>query len=145
MPYIYAAVLRMFGLSDIVSDIEQSLAYRPGPNREQAHHDVSVPRILFCFESINPLGVRTIIDTSTSSRPLVVHPLSHAWFTKPGILQQQLDTMLRIQARWNGVYIVSAGNKAPSNLYYPDGSFVSSAHLQPLVENQYVSAYEFTF
>lgn len=145
LPYLYTTVFQWLGFGDKIAEIEADLSYSPGPHREQRNLDQSIPRILFCFESVNPRGVRQIIDPKTSPRPLVVHPLSHAWFNEPTILHHQLDTMLRVQARWNNVFIVSAGNKAPSKLYAPDGSVVSSTDKKPLYSNEHIAAYHFQF
>ena len=145
LPTLAAVSLRALGLGSIVAELEATLDYRPGPSREQALVAVTTPRILFCFESVNPRGVRKIIDTKVIERPLVVHPLSHAWFDNPSILQSQLDTMLRVQARWNRVFIVSAGNKAPSAVYLPDGSMLQSSTKTPLHSNSHIDAYQFVF
>ena len=53
--------------------------------------------------------------------PFVAHPISHAWFHSSKILWQQQDVMLRIQARWQGIPIVSAGNMMQGKLYLPNG------------------------
>ena len=145
LPSLYATALRFLGFGAVIDEMEASLAFRPGPMNNQVDAENSVPRILFCFESVNPRGVRQLIDTSISDRPLIVHPLSHAWFNEPTILQQQLDIMLRIQARWNDVFIISAGNKAPSALYSPDGALLVSDAVTPLQHNTFIRAYKFSF
>ena len=145
MPQLYAMLFRGLGLGSHIAEIEQTLAYQPGPYHDQLQLDTSMPRILFCFASVNPRGVRQIIGTDMLSRPLVVHPISHAWFNEPTILHQQLDTMLRVQARWNQVFILSAGNQAPSKLYTPGGAVHSSEDMEAVYKNDFITAYHFSF
>jgi len=81
------------------------------------------PLVLFCFESINPLAVRTLLRTQDKAPLFIAHPVSHAWFHSSLLLGHQLDTILRIQAVWNGVAIVGAGNQAIGKTYLPNGIF----------------------
>jgi apolipoprotein N-acyltransferase len=53
--------------------------------------------------------------------PFIAHPTSHAWFHESKILWQQQDVMLKVQALWNDVAIVSAGNMAYGALYTKAG------------------------
>ncbi len=79
------------------------------------------PVVLFCFESINPTAVRSLLRQQNIKPPFVAHLVSHAWFNLPVLLTHQLDTILRVQAVWNNVTIISAGNKAIGKTYLPNG------------------------
>lgn len=122
MPYFYIATLSAFGMREAVIEINKKLAYRPGPFATQADLPELVPGILFCFESADPNGVRRLLKER--ELPFVAHPISHAWFHESKILWQQQDVMLKIQALWNDVPIVSAANMAKGALYTPDGKKV---------------------
>lgn len=122
MPYFYIATLSAFGMREAVIEINKKLAYRPGPFATQADLPELVPGILFCFESADPNGVRRLLKER--ELPFIAHPISHAWFHESKILWQQQDVMLKIQALWNDVPIVSAANMAKGALYTPDGKKV---------------------
>ena len=121
IPVLYATIFRALGYGEAVAGLQEKLGYVPGPYRDQSGLPDTAPRTIFCFESVSPRGVRTALAGSEQV-PFVYHPLSHARFNNARICWRSLDTMLRIQARWNQVPIVSSANRAPSNVYYPDGS-----------------------
>lgn len=83
--------------------------------------DYQGPLVLFCFESINPISIWSMLKNRRVQPPFVAHPVSQAWFHSTFLLTHQLDTMLRVQSVWNGVPIVSAGNRAVGKTYLPDG------------------------
>lgn len=120
LPALYTGALGAVGYGAVLQEIGREVNYVPGPQAAQRFAG-RTPGILFCFESVTPWGVRRILSGREEVPTFVAHPLSHAWFHSPTILWRQLDTMLRVQARWNQVPIVSAGNLAPSVVYYPDG------------------------
>jgi len=118
-PYFYSGALRLFGLGKAVDNLSHKISYRRGPLLQTADISDYLPGILFCFESIRPDGVRSL--AKERKLPFVAHPISHAWFHSSKILWQQQDVMLRIQARWQGIPIVSAGNMMQGKLYLPNG------------------------
>lgn len=115
--YFYAGVFRLLGYGAIVDIAKQEQSYRPGV--ALANDIVPVVPVLFCFESVNPQGVQSIMRITDV--PFIAHPISHAWFHQPHILWHQLDAALRIQAVWNQVPIISAANMAQSLVYLPNG------------------------
>jgi apolipoprotein N-acyltransferase len=117
IPYLYAGLLRLIGFGATIDALESSYTYYPGRTNQVT--DSVLPPILFCFESVNPLGVSQAIQNDDV--PFIAHPISHAWFNHPQLLQNQLTTLLRIQAVWNQVPIVSAANRGESAVYYPNG------------------------
>lgn len=125
-PWLYKKILQLFGQGDIVSYIERGRGYAVGDNTNQNNLPEAAPGILFCFESVDPLGVRTIAS-EREAVPFVAHIVSHAWFHEPQQLWQQLDAMLRVQAVWNDVYIVSAGNQVEGAVYTPFGTIENHA------------------
>jgi apolipoprotein N-acyltransferase len=133
MPTLYTLGLRLFGQGELVDRVSQELAYDVGPDISQADHAPSSPGILFCFESVSPWGVRTIIH-ERGSVPFVAHPVSHAWFNEPQVLWNQLERMLRVQAIWNQQYIVSAGNHVAGYLVTPTGAIV---YPEPVAQGEY--------
>ena len=121
VPYVTKLVTTLLANS-LTESLDNNLVYRRGPQASQAQFPAHVPAVLFCFESANPLAVFKL--TRERTVPFIAHPISHAMFSAPTQLWWQLDTMLRVQAVFNQVPIVSAGNEAASTLYQIDGSLV---------------------
>lgn len=119
MPTYTSFLLNAFGQSAVSDAISDRFNFAAGPLATQQHFAPDIPAVLFCFESVDPLGVARLLRERTV--PFVAHPLSHAWFHTPSTLRQQLDTMLMVQAIFNRVYIVSAGNNHAGALYTPQG------------------------
>jgi apolipoprotein N-acyltransferase len=112
VPWLYGSIFRLLGYGEVITDLKAHLYVR-GNDRHTQYP------VLFCFESVNPIGVK---KTITPGNSFVAHPISHAWFHEPTRLWAQLDTMLRVQARWSGVSIISAANVAPGKRYAGDGT-----------------------
>ncbi len=125
LPYFYSTALAVVGKSNVATILDKKLSYRPGPDRDQGQFSSEIPGVLFCFESADPLGVWRL--KSERDIPFVAHPISHAWFHESKILWQQLESMLRVQALWNNVEIVSAGNAARGFLYTRAGKKIHPA------------------
>lgn len=119
VPHLYGSILRALGFGPAVDAISLDSSYRPGPLLQNDTMPSYLPGILFCFESVRPTGVTSLVENR--ALPFVAHPISHGWFHTPKLLWQQLDVMLAIQARFSGVPIVSAGNMATGKLYLPNG------------------------
>jgi apolipoprotein N-acyltransferase len=126
-PVFFAGVLSLFGYGSELEEMMQGRNYIPGPRRAQVFPDTT-PRILFCFEGVTPWGVRRLLSTAETTVPFIAHPVSHAWFHDPETLWRQLDTMLRVQAFWNDIPVVSAGNQAPGKVYLPNGTIQNTAY-----------------
>ncbi len=120
MPTLYMKVLKLFGRDEVVDQFAKTVAFAVGSNIDQSGHADSSPGMLFCFESVSPWGVRTVLS-ERGSVPFIAHPVSHAWFNEPYSLWSQLTSMLRVQAIWNQQYIVSAGNGVSSQVFTPTG------------------------
>jgi len=120
IPYVFRILMKITGFSQSIVNQTAIGNYEPGPLLQQGNIDPDVPGVLFCFESIRPDGVRSLMKKRTPPK-FIVHPISHAWFHQSKILWQQQDVMLSIQARWQGVSIVSAGNMMQGKLYLPSG------------------------
>lgn len=114
-------ILRLFGFGEVIDTVEESISFRVGPYTDQSELGAEIPGVLFCFESVDPLGVRTILAEKPDV-PFIAHPVSHAWFHEPESLWPQLHMMLQVQAVWNQVYIVSAGNDVSGAVYAPNGT-----------------------
>lgn len=114
-------VLTLVGFGDTVEQVSQAISFQVGPYTDQSVLDADTPGVLFCFESVDPLGVRKVL-AEHGEAPFIAHPISHAWFHEPVVLWRQLDTMLRVQSLWNQVYIVSAGGHVAGKVYAPNGS-----------------------
>lgn len=129
VPYLYGGVIRLFGYSSAMDTVARDSAYTPGPYVfDQVDKAADIPAVLFCFESVRPDAVRSMVDANPNI-PFVVHPISHSWFHSSQVLSHQLDTMLRIQTRWSGVPIISAGNMSDGKLYLPNGQIELGAVL----------------
>lgn len=120
VPTYFGAMFRLFGLGERVTELGQVFDFVPGPLAKQGELPASMPRILFCFSGADPLAVRQLL-TNEVAVPFIAHPISHAWFGNSQILKNQQTAMLRIQALWNDVAIVSAGNMVKGALYRKDG------------------------
>ncbi len=119
MPYFYLTLLHLLGLGEAADAIAAKLIYRPGPYVSQANFPKHIPGILFCFEEAHPLAVRRLVNER--QLPFIANPVSHAWFNNPQSLWVQRDAMLKIQAVWNQVPIVTAGNMVTGAVYTPQG------------------------
>ena len=122
LPYYTTLSLRLLGMNEVAGKLFERFSYRPGPYKSQALFPSDIPGVLFCFESVDPRGVRRLLNDRAV--PFIAHPVSHAWFHESKMLWDQLDVMLKIQAVWNGVPIVSAGNMVTGALYTSDGQKV---------------------
>ena len=120
MPSLYAAGIKLFGRDEIVDQFAKSVSFEVGSKTEQINQAQSSPGILFCFESVSPWGVKTILN-ERGSVPFIAHPISHSWFNQPESLWSQLTGMLQVQSIWSDQYIVSVGNEADSQVFTPDG------------------------
>ena len=118
IPYVSGLVLNLLPHSQFKQKMTRDLRYKPGPH-STSDLPVSVPRILFCMESVSPVGIRKI--HTEENIPLIVHPVSHSWFNNSSQLVHNLKQMLRTQALWNNVHIVEAGNKLQSTHYTNTG------------------------
>ena len=121
MPSLYSRTLQLVGLSSIAALLSEQIAFAVGPLTSQAAMSENIPGILFCFESVDPMGVRKLIR-ERPHMPFVAHPVSHTWFHDSTVLWHQLDTMLQVQAVWNQKYIISASNHAYSHAFAPNGA-----------------------
>ncbi len=129
IPHAHGFVLRLLGYSAMVDAVAKNSAYRPGPLLQTSELPDYMPGILFCFESVSPQAVRTLVR-ARPNLPFIAHPISHAWFHTPTLLWQQQDVMLQLQARFSGVPIVSAGNMTTGKLYLPNGHVVEGVTLE---------------
>lgn len=121
MPSLYAKLLGLVGYGETANYLSEVVSYEVGSKTSQTEMANNLPGILFCFESVSPYGVRTLIKERPNI-PFVAHPISHAWFHDSNILWHQLDTMLKVQAVWNQKYIVSAANHAKGRVVTPQGT-----------------------
>lgn len=121
---VLAGILRIFGINESIKQTMSDISYVVGPDTNQSAIADSVPGVLFCFESVAPLGVRTLINERPNI-PFVAHQMSHAWFHDPYILWHELDTMLKVQAVWNQKYIISAGSHIEGKITTPQGKLKS--------------------
>jgi apolipoprotein N-acyltransferase len=119
LPYLPAAIFRLLGGGDGLIAGSELWSSTPGPHTNLSDMPTHVPGIMFCAESIVPLAAWRLAH---SGAQYIVHPFSHGWFQDTRILSQQLDAMLRVQARFSGVPIVSAGNQGVGATYFPDGT-----------------------
>jgi apolipoprotein N-acyltransferase len=120
MPTLYNLFLGLLGQSNLTEIISSHVSFEVGSLTDQSQMASNTPGILFCFESVDPQGIRRLV-ADRPDMPFVAHPLSHTWFYNSKTLWHQLDTMLRIQAVWNQQYIISASNQAYSSVFSPMG------------------------
>lgn len=128
IPFLAHAVMRLFAAPELINRLERDISYRPGLKDSYDAVAKDIPGVLFCMESISPIGVQKII--TKRALPVVLHPISHGWFREPEILWFNLDRMLKAQAIWNQVTVVEAGNQARSKVYWPDGRVTEGSLLK---------------
>jgi apolipoprotein N-acyltransferase len=123
MPSLYSKLFKLFGQTALVEYVEDNLSYRVGRNIHQGRLAPDSPAVLFCFESVDPRGVKVIMSEHPDA-PFVAHIVSHAWFQESPMFWDQLDAMLQVQAVWNQKYIVTASNLGRSRTYTPNGDML---------------------
>lgn len=123
MPSLYSGFLGLLGYGKTADYLSSVISYEVGSKTSQANVASNIPGVLFCFESVSPYGVRTLVK-ERPTMPFVAHQISHAWFHDSNILWHQLDSMLKVQAVWNHQYIVSAGNHVSGQVITPGGNMV---------------------
>ena len=128
LPYVFLAILKITASEEFLAETKKELNFIAGKENDFLK-DSHLPVILFCFGSVDPAAVWRKLQASATP-PFVAHPISHAWFNNSKILEHQLDQMLKIQAVWNGVPIVSAGNMVDGALYTKTGQKVLPQVLQ---------------
>lgn len=121
MPTVYASLFKLFGQEALVEYVKKQINYTVGDYTSQTDLPDHTPAVLFCFESVDPIGVKRL-KREHSQAPFIAHPVSHAWFNQSRVLWDQLDSMLQVQAVWNDTYIISASNLGRSQMYTPQGS-----------------------
>lgn len=126
MPSLYIGTLKLFGYDALVARVARDVSYEVGPKISQSDFHQQNPGVLFCFESVSPYGVMSLLSERTRP-PFIAHPISHSWFHTPEILWYNLNAMLKVQAVWSRMYIVSAGSHAVGAVYTPYGE-VKSMH-----------------
>lgn len=126
--YKFSFVLQALGLGAVGRSLREQMSYVPG-RQIISNTPTHIPAILFCFESVNPQGARTLLKAQPDT-PFLAHVVSHSWFHEPVTLRHQLRSMLRVQAVHNQVSIISAGNHAPGELILPTGAVERPALLQ---------------
>lgn len=119
--YLYKFIISILSPDSRTAKILADMNYQPGIDQRDVYLPESIPIVLFCFESIDPRGIKRLMSKRENA-PFVAHVVSHTSFSRePNILWDQLDTMLRVQAVWNNIPIVQSANVASNKLYTPDG------------------------
>jgi len=123
VPVLYSSLFKLLGPDALVEYIEDNLNFVVGDNTSQAPLKQNLPAVLFCFESVDPLGASRIIAEHQEA-PFIAHPVSHTWFSQSEMMWNQLDNKLKVQAVWSQKYIVTASNQGRSRAYTPTGKIV---------------------
>ena len=118
--YTFTGIAKVLGLSEDIKRLDDQMSYRIGPKVNQSGLSPNVPGVLFCLESVSPLGVYNLLKDRPDV-PFIAHPISHSWFNDPQTLWHQQNRMLKVQALWNRAYVVTAANQATSEVYTPNG------------------------
>lgn len=106
----------LFKLAGITSEkvLENRIVYKEG-DASPVETPAVWPRVLFCSENISPF--RAFARTREREVPFIAHMVSHGWFNDPDTLWNQLDMMLKTNARFAGVPLVQAGNNTPPRAF----------------------------
>jgi apolipoprotein N-acyltransferase len=118
--YVFSAILPIVLDPSVLLRVANRFGYVAGEEGTIGENAAHVPAILFCSESAVPFGAKLALKKHKGT--IIVHPVSHAWFTKPWAMWRQLEVMLSQHAVWNRVPIVSAVNAGQSKAYLPNGS-----------------------
>lgn len=108
LPYSVAFAIKLAGFQGVAETLDERMNYKSGSGGDAESVPATLPGVLFCSESLSPIG--TELATRGQQVPLIVHPVSHAWFHTPHSLWYQLDLMLRTQVRAVRVPLVQASN-----------------------------------
>jgi apolipoprotein N-acyltransferase len=108
-------LMRSFGLKTEADALQQFYKGVPGPKSWQSEWPTHIPGVLFCFESIDPFGVRRAAHSGQT--PFVAHIVSHGWFHEPYVLWHQLDQMLRVNTRFAQIPLFQAANMYEAKRY----------------------------
>jgi apolipoprotein N-acyltransferase len=111
---IYYGLLGL-GRGEVAEKLDNRLIYRPYRLPQPPFTDPMWPGVLFCSESMSPVGVARA--QFGSAVPFIAHLSSHAWFTEPRALWYQLDLMLKTQVRMAGVPLIEAVNNGLPRAY----------------------------
>ncbi|MGM0628813.1 MAG: hypothetical protein ACQESA_00085 [Patescibacteria group bacterium] len=125
LSYLFIRSVSFLGQDDALNVLSEVMNYVPGSDSQSNLPDGS-PAVLFCFENVSPYGVKSLVMKRKEKVPFIVNMVSLSWFDNSHQLEQRLDTMLRVQARWSGVHIVFAGNMAESKVYTPYGDVLNN-------------------
>ncbi len=125
--YHTSLMLRSLGQSDFLKRFLEHRSFSPRAEDNNVIPLEGLPGVLFCFSSIAPSEVASIIRDQNPE--WIAHPVSHSWFNGSALLSLQLDQVLRVQAVASGLPIIKAGNMSNNAAYYPDGS-ISSGRLR---------------
>lgn len=120
MPYLYKSALSVIGDDAMVAYVGNYLDYEIGPATSQKLLAPTTPAILFCFESVDPSGVKRL-GYEHPEAPFVAHIVSHGWFKDSAVLQRELTRMLQVQAVWGQRYIISATSHWHTQAFSPTG------------------------
>ncbi len=86
-----------------------------GGSKDPIDTPSDLPRVLFCSENISPY--LAFFRSRNSDTPFIAHMVSHGWFQDPDTLWNQLDMMLKTNARFSGLPIIEAGNSTPPRAF----------------------------
>lgn len=122
VPYVYATLIRALAPEGMLRRSIDDTTYRPGVSQATLSMPPHVPAVLFCFESVAPVGAARAIG-ARAHVPFIAHTVSHSWFHRePHTLWHQLDAMLKVQARFTGVPIMQSANNTRAKIYTPLGT-----------------------
>jgi len=136
--YPFRFLLKLLGQKEIISRTDRNQNYVPGPVSDYQNFPADVPLLIFCSESSTVFGLSK--EKKQRDIALILHPVSHSWFSHPYILKYQLGAMLRIQSVWNGTVIVSASNMSMGGRYLPNGEIDNG---NVLLEKKYWTLIEY--
>lgn len=122
LPFIHRELYeKFFASGGSLGTALADMNYVPGLKQTDMFLPSYIPSVLFCSESVHPLGVLLGLGQRKDTL-FVAHIVSHAWFHgSPPELQYQLDTMLKIQARFNNKPILQSANQGEVKVFTAAG------------------------
>jgi len=128
VPYFYKGLFTLFGAGDFFESRTSSVTYRPAAMFGAAGLPIAIPGVMFCSENLPPFSIFAM--KQKRELPFVVHPVSDSWFNSPYVLWNENRQMVALQALFNGLPVLQAGNMAPTLGFDEWGHLMMPEHIQ---------------
>lgn len=112
LPYLAFFMLKTLGFQEQAARYAARVNTFPHPN-QQTNLKNNLPGVIFCYEAVDPFGIRR----AATDRRFVALVVSHAWFHEPYSLRHQLDQITRVNTLFARTTVYQAANANESKRY----------------------------